>query len=168
MGIKKSIQCAHIIAIIAFFSFLLTFILSILLYRNYNFFNQYISELGIGETAIIFNSGLMITSIFLFILYYVLFKKQKLSLKKLPIAFVSSIGLFCVALFPLYLSHAHFISAGIFFFFSFILIIIFSFKKRINIFFALPILIYFFIQNPITQKIAAITFIIWILFISFS
>jgi hypothetical membrane protein len=53
--------------IIAFFSIVLS------IYPSYNFLTQFISELGVGPNALIFNFGMMISSILIIPFFYTQF-----------------------------------------------------------------------------------------------
>lgn len=151
--------------------FLLTLIFSILLYNGYDFFGQYLSELGIGITAIVFNSGVIISGFLFLPLAFVIFKKNKILFKFSSGAIVISLVSFiCVGVFPI--NHSlHFYAAAIFFIFA-ALGILFSAigclfsknKKDAYVSFAVFLIIFLFLitsQSVIMQKVSVLFILIW-------
>ncbi len=167
---SASWNVSRLIGLLTLILFLLTIVLSTLVYGNYNFFEQNLSELGVGSTAIIFNIGLMLSALLLIVFYYfILFKESKTNFL---VALFSAIGFFGIGLFPLTLSFLHYVSAGIFFVLSAILIakIVIDNKMKtkkidfVGIFSLVLIIIYLALfQTPLMQKIAIIGIIIWLI-----
>ncbi len=172
-------ELKKIFGILAFILFILTTTISIYSYEGYKFFEQNFSDLGVGNGAIFFNYGLMLTAIFLAIYFFFSFKDKKI----LFISLISSIGLFLVGFFPLTFSFEHYISAGIFFVFSFILIIIDLLKSKnkkivdkkitnkkiiISVIALLIILAYILLQIPVLQKFSVFAIIFWHLYCAFN
>jgi hypothetical membrane protein len=163
-----SATLTELFASLAILSFLITIILAIILYQNYSFFGQNFSDLGVGATAGIFNYGIILTSLLLIIYFYFKFSKQKL---QLFLSIISAIGLLGVGLFPLTLPLFHYIFAGLFFLFSFLLILFktFSIKKKKYFFYysIISLLIIFFYALtlfPALQKLTVFAIVIWHLF----
>lgn len=184
----------QIIGYLGVIIFLTTIIFSILNYNNYSFFGQNFSDLGFSSNGMIFNFGVMLTSIILLIYFYFQFLKNN---KLLFLSFLSGIGLFGVGLFPLTYPNLHYYSAGLFFTSSFLLILLnifyfkknklenniskkvnhkkinkknFIFKIELSYFFyfsvlvLLLIIIYSIFQNPLLQKLSVFSIIFWHLF----
>lgn len=163
MNLKK------IFGLLAFVSFVITTIISIYFYENYDFFFQNFSDLGVGVGAIFFNYGLMLTAILLAIYFYFSFKNKKL----FALALLSAIGLFGVGFFPLTFSFEHYISAGIFFITSLFLIFIYLIKakktnfKIVSIIPVVIIIAYIFTEMPVMQKFSVFSIILWHLYCVF-
>jgi hypothetical membrane protein len=158
--------------------FLLFTALSIFIYNDYDFFGQVLSELGVGNSAIYFNTGIIITGLFLMPFYYSMQSKSVTSKIFSFTGIISAIALIGVGVFSLNYQFLHFLFAGIFFIFSAITILInvinkifidtkpFLFFQILIIF---TIIIYgFFLKIPILQKLSVFLIIIWIIFISFN
>ena len=150
-------------------SFFITITLAILFYDNYVFFEQYLSELGAGETAFIFNIGIMITALLMLVLYYLMYFKNNKT--NFAIGILSAVFLFGVGLFPLTIKLPHYLSAALFFLLSFLLITksvinLYLQKKKIGfigIISIIVILLYMFIfKIPIMQKLSVLVIIIWL------
>ncbi len=150
-------------------------LVSILIYPNYDFGEQYLSELGVDSTALIFNFGLMISSVLMVpFFYYIFYKKDNLSKILFALVIISLIGLFGVGFFPLTLNVEHFISAAIFFIFISIFFILFLIKQfsekkfiKLENLIALigaisSISFMFFLRNPMMQKISVSFVLLWI------
>lgn len=103
-----------IIGIVVFV--ILTFI-AIFYYPNYNFALQYLSELGVGNTAIIFNSGLIIGGLLLIPLFIYQYKQNSFLFQLISFLGTASMIFFIgVGLFPLTQELLHSFFAGMFFF----------------------------------------------------
>ena len=160
---------------LAFLTFILFISIAILAYSNYDFFNQNLSELGVGNLGFIFNFGIMLTSIFLLIYFYFKFYKKN---NKIEFIFglISTVGLFGVGFFQL-TNNLHYFFAGLFFVTSFLIILISTInlfkEKKFNLFIintlcALILFFYMFILRiPIFQKLAVFAIIIYYLINSF-
>ena len=170
----ENLEKYQIAIILTTLIFLVTSTISIIFYPNYDFINQYFSELGIGPTSIIFNFGIMITSIFLLIYFYLLFKKKENS-KIFYLGLISSIGLFGVGLFPMNIIFWHFLSAATFFFTSLIIIGIKITQNKDNtklLFFGLMMALVIFnylliFRIPFFQKLSVYAIIIYYIIYSF-
>jgi hypothetical membrane protein len=171
------LKISGFLTIITFF--LITSI-SIMLYNNYDFFGQNFSDLGVGQTSIIFNFGIMLTAIFLTIYYYFFFLKKNNSIKLFLLGFLSTIGLFGVGFFDSQ-SQLHFIFAGLFFISTFVLIMSFLLKNRLKILgkdfkklalfsliFLALIIIYIIFRTPFFQKIAVYSIVLWNILLYFN
>jgi hypothetical membrane protein len=173
--IKLCDNKAQLFGILAVVSFLVFVTIAIIMYKSYDFFNQYLSELGLGSTGFIFNIGIMLTAI-LFLAYFY-FKFYKTNYKKLfLLSLVSGVALFCVGVFPMG-HNLHYPAAVTFFLSSFFMILINSivlFKEKKNklvvtgLILGLFIFFYMFIlEIPLFQKIAVASIILYYLIISF-
>lgn len=79
------------------------------LYPNYSLNNNYISDLGVGSTAIIFNTGIQLFGIILLIAAYLFFKSNR---KYLALGFaIAALGGIGVGTFPETTGAPHIISA---------------------------------------------------------
>jgi len=97
-------------------AFVLTVFFSILSYGGYNFFGQFISELGIGKTALMFNLGLILSAILMLPLSILLWDKNSFLLKAASIvSFISFFALVGIGVFPMDQMPMHYYSAIIFF-----------------------------------------------------
>ncbi len=152
--------------------FIISLILSIIFYHEYNFFNQNLSDLGTGDFGLIFNFGLMLTSIILFFYYYKNFAKNKNFNTLFFLFSCCSISLFGIGFFNKNYVLMHFLFAGLFFITNFIIILIDSIlciknKKYdknffLNIIFLFVIFLYIFIlRTPLMQKITVFSIIMW-------
>jgi hypothetical membrane protein len=158
--------------------FLLFTALSIFIYNDYDFFGQVLSELGVGNSAIYFNTGIIITGLFLMPFYYSMQSKSVTSKIFSFTGIISAIALIGVGVFPLNYQFLHFLFAGIFFIFSAITILINVINKifidtKPFLFFQILIIFTiisygFFLKIPILQKLSVFLIIIWIIFISFN
>jgi len=164
------IEIKKLTGLLVTISFICTLILAIIAYKNYNFFGQYLSELGAGETSVIFNVGLMITSLLMVCLYILIYYKESKS--NLVIGVVSAVSLFGVGLFPLTLKNPHYLSALLFFLLSFFLIA----KSNINLYFkeknidwigviSIVVILFYIIifRNPLMQKFSVFVIIVWLI-----
>jgi hypothetical membrane protein len=164
-----SLKISGFLTILVFF---LTISISIMIYDNYNFFGQNFSDLGVGQTSIIFNFGIMLTAIFLTIYYFLFFKKNN-STRIFLLSLLSTIGLFGVGFFDLQ-NQLHFIFAGLFFISTFVLIIFFllknvliirikNFKKLVlvSVVVLILIIIYIIFRTPFLQKITVYLIVLW-------
>jgi hypothetical membrane protein len=161
---------AKLFGILSFFTFIIFVSIAIIAYSNYDFFNQNLSELGVGNNGFIFNFGIMLTSIFLFIYFY--FKFYKNNKIKFISGLISAVGLFGVGFFPL-TNNLHYFFTGLFFVILFLIILITSinlFKEKkfnlfiINILCVLILFLYMFILRiPLFQKLAVLVIIIYYL-----
>ena len=87
------------------------------IYPKYDIFQNYISDLGVGTAAFIFNNAIMLAGFFLIIISFLLFKqfKDKLFLSLLA---VTGIGAFGVGLFPENAGYLHSVFSAITFLFG--------------------------------------------------
>jgi hypothetical membrane protein len=154
--------------------FLLTFFTSVLLYKNYSFFEQFISELGVGESAFLFNSGLIISAILLLPLSGLLFSKKS-TLYKLSgiVGFVSFFALLCIGVFPMGQEPMHFYSALLFFALIALTILLVSLQNSIELkslravfgFISFLIVVFYLINNQsaLFQKVAVLFILLWVI-----
>ncbi len=168
--------------------FIISVAVSILLSPGYDFFSNYLSELGVGNTALIFNIGVVLTAVLLIPFFVTLYEKDKFLPQLIAILGVVGMIFFIgVGVFPLTAGIIHTFSAFLFFFtmtlvifFVFVefftkaffknmksccCVVIFAFATASIIPIALNIALLLF-QNPFWQKLAVIGIIIW--FIAFS
>jgi len=165
-------QLVSIAGVIVFLTFVS---LAILNYFNYDFFNQYLSELGIGSSAIFFNVGVMLTAILFILFFYLKFYKNG-QLKMFILSLISAIALFLVGVFPID-HNLHYSVAALFFISSFFVILINSIilfrenKKKISIIgFILSLFVLFYmvvLEIPLFQKIAVFAIMICYLIFAF-
>ncbi len=169
---KKLLQFIPLLGLV---SFLVFTYLAINAYDNYVFLEQTLSELGVGPSAIYFNTGVILAGIFLIPFYALRFSKSTLSKIGSATGTISALALIFVGIFPLTVVIPHFVSAFLFFFLSAIAIFVFSFddyftgKKDIicinEVIIALIILLHILVfRNPFMQKLAVILIIMWALF----
>ncbi|MCX6803118.1 MAG: DUF998 domain-containing protein [Candidatus Diapherotrites archaeon] len=188
---KKLLITPKRASILGVLAFLFCTSASITLYSNYNFFFQYLSELGIGSTRLIFNSGIIIGALLLvplFASYYIpnSFRKQLTAL----LGIISLAFFIGIAIFPLSIPKTHF-TTTLLFFFTMLITIILSitdflletksvqgknktdlFRKLDKIVFTLislvsviSIICFYFFMNPLWQKIAVGGILVWIVMI---
>jgi hypothetical membrane protein len=189
---KKNIsKCRGIefkLAFLGIIIFILAVAVSIYLTPSYDFLLNYLSELGIGSTALIFNIGVILTGLLLIPFFVTLYEKDKFLPQLITILGVVGMIFFIgVGVFPLTSGLMHTFAAALFFFttalvmfFTFIEFFsktffantksccstkIFLFATASIIPIALNIALLIF-QTPFWQKIAVIGIIIW--FIAFS
>ncbi len=172
-----------IIALVGEIIFLVGFLISIILYNNYSFGMQFISELGVGTTSIIFNSCIIIAPILMIPFFF--FSKGKNNISQIAslLGIASAFFLMGVGLFPLTFSNMHLFFAGMFFFSSALTALFFSFYylisafeiKQINLFilflsfigfcsFIIIVIFLLFFRDPLWQKISVFVFFLWLLF----
>lgn len=145
--------------------------------QEYSIFSNYISDLGVGETAFLFNNTLMLSGILIIFFSFILFKLFHSKLFSFIFA-LSGIGTLGVGLFPENVLLFHELFSAMAFFFG-ALTAIFSSKfskKPWNYFFILLgvisiIAIIFFLSNinfglgiGIIERAILYPFIVWILF----
>jgi hypothetical membrane protein len=149
---------------------------AMLLYGNYLFFGQPISALGVGSTALIFNTGFFISAL-LFCLYFLKsFLNEKDVICKIGflIGAISMIFMGGIAAFPLNMLFEHIVVAFSFFLLVAITILVFSIhlfrkNKLFSLFgFVIIALILFYFSNnsALIQKLVVFFFVIWILIIN--
>jgi len=122
------VQAAGIINLIGIIQFFIFLQISEYLYPGYSVSNNYISDLGVGPSAYIFNTSIMILGILGMIAAFLLYKWDKIFS---ILIFISSIGVFGVGLFPENMGILHLISSLITFLFTGITAI-YSYKVDIN------------------------------------
>ncbi len=154
--------------------FILTVFLSILSYGGYNFFGQFISELGIGKTAFIFNFGLIFSAILLLPLSILLWDKKSIFSKVASVvSFVSFFALVGIGFFPMDQMPLHYYSAIIFFVLIAATILVVSLedflKKKLTYsfvgFVSFLMVVIFILKNefPYLQKIAVFFILLWVI-----
>jgi hypothetical membrane protein len=176
--------------------FLVSIILAIINYNNYDFFNQVLSQLGVGKSAIFFNTGLFLTGLFLIPFYKKMYSKTILSKLTSITGFFSAISLIGVGAFPLTNPIMHFLFAASFFILSATTILLYTINELkqthifqnkentlrisllvgrvvvivvVQILISLTILTYMFVlRTPIMQKIAVFVIIVWITLVYFT
>jgi hypothetical membrane protein len=169
--------------------FLGSIILAIINYNNYDFFNQVLSQLGVGKSAIFFNTGLFLTGLFLIPFYKKMYSKTILSKLTSITGFFSAISLIGVGAFPLTNPIMHFLFAASFFILSATTILLYTINELkqthifqnkentlrisllvvVQILISLTILTYMFVlRTPIMQKIAVFVIIVWITLVYFT
>lgn len=100
------------------------------LYPGYNIFQNYISDLGVGSTAWIFNSSVILTGISMIAGSYLSFSITRKTLFSILLS-IAGIGAIGVGLFPENIETLHFIFSSITFVFgSFASIAAFTFVKK--------------------------------------
>jgi len=171
------------IALIGIIIFLLLSISSIYFYPKYDFFNQYLSDLGVGSTSLLFNSGIIIASILLLPFIFSLYKPYSfLSQTTCFLGFASVIFFAGIAVFPLNFQSIHSFIAGLFFLlmsffilFALLLhlkdwlkiqpkpILVESIFLLLSIFTILVTCIFlFFIFTPLMQKLSITSIVLWV------
>ena len=146
---------------------------SMLLYDNYSFFGQPISALGVGPTAILFNTGFFISSI-LFCLYFLTsFLEEKNIVCKIGFVVGTATTIFMagISIFPMDMLLEHILVALSFFLLVALTILVFSIhlfrKNKLFSLFGFVIisltLLYFFNTLPLIQKLIVFFFVIWII-----
>jgi len=127
---EKLFSRRNVLKVLPFFSLLillLSIAISISLYFKYDFFNQYLSELGVGPTSIIFNSGLIISALLLIPFFFSsLLHKSFLKQTGSILGIAAMISLAGIGIFPIPNYPHHLITAFMFFFASALAIIFFS------------------------------------------
>lgn len=108
-------KLAGILIFIGVAQFLLLMMIAEFLYPGYSVANNYISDLGVGPSAYIFNSSIIILGILGMIASIIFYKLDKIFSILL---FLSSLGAFGVGVFPENMGVLHTISAFITFFFG--------------------------------------------------
>ncbi len=171
------------LALLALIIFTLSVAVSIILTPNYDFFFNYLSELGVGENAIIFNAGVVITAVLLIPFFSSVYQKNKMVPQIITILGIASMLFFAgVGIFPLTDGVLHTYAATMFFFtitlvMFFVFVEFFAkvfFKNKKNLcttvmfLFAASSIIpiafntaLFVFQNPFWQKIAVAGIVIW-------
>ncbi|QGA55275.1 DUF998 domain-containing protein [Sulfolobus sp. E5-1-F] len=104
--------------------FLLFFIISEILYQNYSVKYNYISDLGVGRTAVIFNTSIIVMGLLVIIASILLRANYS------PIIFLVGIGATLVGIFPENTGLPHLIAALITFLFGGIGAIVTSIKRN--------------------------------------
>ncbi|MFA5125845.1 MAG: DUF998 domain-containing protein [archaeon] len=170
-------------ALIGLIIFLLLSISSIYFYPKYDFSNQYLSDLGVGSTSLLFNSGIIIASILLLPFIFSLYKSYSfLSQTTYFLGFASVIFFAGIAVFPLTFQSIHSFIAGLFFF-SMSFFILFALLLRLKNWLKIepkPILvesiflllstftilitfIFLFISfTPLMQKLSILSIVLWV------
>ncbi|PIU21385.1 MAG: hypothetical protein COT15_02620 [Candidatus Diapherotrites archaeon CG08_land_8_20_14_0_20_34_12] len=82
------------------------------IYPKYDIFQNYISDLGVGNTAFIFNNAIMVTGAGLFIISFLLFREFKSTVFLILLA-LAGIGAFGVGLFPENAGYLHSVFSAI-------------------------------------------------------
>jgi len=124
----NKVQSAGILNLIGITQFLILLQISEYLYPGYSVSNNYISDLGIGPSAYLFNTSIMILGILGMIAGVLLYKWNKIFS---ILIFISSIGAFGVGLFPENIGILHLISSLITFLFAGITAI-YSYRIDVN------------------------------------
>ena len=167
---SKVLQCSILLGVIVF---LFTFCVSVFLYEEYNFFGQFISELGVGDTALLFNLGLIISAVLLLPLS-VLFWKKNTKLFKISaiVGFISFFALLCIGLFPKGQEPMHFYAALTFFALISLTILFVGVQNSINknpkvsiisiVSFLVVILYLVNNQSALLQKVAVLFILLWV------
>jgi len=177
---QRKLNCKNNLAIklglIGITIFIILTIIAIITYPNYNFYEQYLSELGIGNTAITFNLGIIISGLLLIPLFVFHYKPKEFFAQLICFIGTASMIFFIgVGVFPLTNSRAHMFTAGLFFILITMTIIIaliefIKSKNLIKINYATKLffilicalatvitIIYLIIETPAWQKLAFIT-----------
>ncbi|MFA5931714.1 MAG: DUF998 domain-containing protein [archaeon] len=180
--IGKILSKSKVLALLGLSCFLLLTIYSLATYPNYEFFSQYLSDLGVGSTAMFFNLGVIICSILFLPLMFSLFKNYSfLGQTSCYLGIASMIFFSYVALFPASVGWMHYFSASLFFFLIglFVLFTLLDFlakwvkSDQSKVFFAvlfsvlsLVLIIILgsmvFFRIPFLQKISIIGIVIWL------
>jgi len=149
---------------------------AMLLYTNYYFFGQPISALGVGPTALLFNTGFFISAL-LFCLYFLnsfLIEKDVVCKIGFLIGAISMVFMGGIAAFPLNMLFEHIVVAFSFFLLIAITILVFSIhgfrkNKLFSLFgFVIIVLVLFYFSNgsALIQKLIVFFFVIWILILN--
>lgn len=93
------IKFAGLILFVGTFQFIVMMIISEALYPSYNIYKNYISDLGVGSTAYIFNTSIVLFGILVLISSYLIFIKFKWRIFLFSIM-LSAIGAIGVGMFP--------------------------------------------------------------------
>ena len=110
-------KIAGSIFFIAIFQFILGLIVAELLYPGYNLSENYISDLGIGPSAIVFNISIFILGLLILLGTYFLYKTLKIKILTILLIIIA-IGSIGVGIFPENIQPMHDIFAVIVFFFG--------------------------------------------------
>ncbi|MDP8023803.1 MAG: DUF998 domain-containing protein [Nitrososphaeria archaeon] len=109
---------AGILAFLGTFQFIIMMIIAEAEYAGYSIRNNYISDLGVGSTAPIFNISIIIFGLFIAIASYMVYKGTNTKLFP-SLMFIAGLGAFLVGVFPEYSPyHIHTIVSFITFFFG--------------------------------------------------
>lgn len=170
------------LALIGIAVFILSTISAILSYTNYGFYTQYLSELGIGSTAILFNAGVIISGLLLIPLFVFHYKENDFFSQLICFLGIACAVFFIgVGIFPLTVSDIHLFTAALFFI-TMALTIIFAlieflkenykqnkfshttkfFFHFVSIFAFTLILSYLILGYPAWQKLAVLGIGIWL------
>lgn len=130
MGLTKVYHIFGILSVIAAFVFIF---ISIIYSPWFSFWNNWLSDLGVGEAGIIFNTGLVIAGFFC-ILFSFSFKKYLKCFLLLTSAFLIGVGAF-----PENIKPFHFYFSVLFFAFSILSMIVAGmlYRERMKYFFFL-------------------------------
>lgn len=108
---KLTIENAGALLMIGSIQYIIVMIVAEALYPNYSISNNFISDLGVGPTAVIFNPSIIIFGLLVIAASYVLFKNTGNRLHSLML-FLAGAGAAMVGLFPLYWGIVHDLSAA--------------------------------------------------------
>ena len=150
-------------------------------YLNYSLLYEYLSDLGVGDTALIFNTGVILCGTLLLPYFVSQYRKNDFLAQLICFMGIASLLFFiCVGVFPLTSHDAHFFVASMFFFtmaatifFALVQFIKMTFNNKntspfsrflfilISIFAIANTIQYLLMQTPAWQKLAIASIAIW-------
>ena len=144
------------------------------IYGDYDFFNQTLSELGVGNSAFYFNIGLIITGLVMIPFYWRFYSKTTMSKALSITGMISAVALAGVGIFPISNPEIHLLFASVFFVLSSVTIILYEINnyltRKVNalcigqVLIAMIIFSYVFIfRTPFMQKFAIFLIMLWII-----